>query len=91
MQLSVAEDVCGARLEGRVKTIADAHGIPSVLVSHDPDENDERYARTDWTLVTAGRAFLESEAVGRAQSPVEVPAGLSLWTDDFNNLLRILK
>ena len=74
-----------------VKTIADAHGMPSVLVSHDPDENDERYSRTDWTLVTSDRGFLQSEAVGKAQSPVEVPAGLSLWTDDFNNLLRILK
>jgi hypothetical protein len=74
-----------------VKMIADAHGMASALVSHDPDESDERYSRTDWTLVTADRSFIESETVRKAQSPVEVPAGLSLWTDDFNNLLRILK
>jgi hypothetical protein len=74
-----------------VKKIADAHGMASVLVSHDPDENDDRYARTDWTLVSADPAFLQSDAVKRVQSPVEVAPGLSLWTDDFNNLLRILK
>jgi hypothetical protein len=74
-----------------VKTLADAQGMPSALISHDPDEADDRYARTDWTLVTADKAFLESAAVKRAQSAVEVPSGLTAWTDDFNNLLRILK
>jgi len=74
-----------------VKMVADANGIPSVLVEHDPDENDERYSRTDWTLVTRERSFLQSAELQRAQSEVEVPPRLSLWTDDFNNLLRILK
>jgi hypothetical protein len=74
-----------------VKMVADANGIPSVLVEHDPDESDERYSRTDWTLVTRDRSFLQSAELQRAQSEVEVPPRLSLWTDDFNNLLRILK
>jgi hypothetical protein len=74
-----------------VKMVADANGIPSVLVEHDPDESDERYSRTDWTLVTRDRSFLQSAELQRAQSEVQVPPRLSLWTDDFNNLLRILK
>jgi hypothetical protein len=74
-----------------VKQIADAAGIASVLISHDPDENDERYSRTDWTLVTADKRFLASDEVRRVQSTVEIPPKFSLWTDDFNNLLRILK
>jgi hypothetical protein len=74
-----------------VKMIADAGGIASALVSHDPDENDDRYARTDWTLVTRNQAFLQSPAIARARTEVDVPPRLSLWTDDFNNLLRILK
>ncbi|MPZ45247.1 MAG: hypothetical protein GEV05_17995 [Betaproteobacteria bacterium] len=74
-----------------VKMVADANGIPSVLVEHDPDESDERYSRTDWTLVTRDRSFLQSSALVRARTEVEVPPRLSLWTDDFNNLLRILK
>jgi hypothetical protein len=74
-----------------VKRIADAQGIGSVLIAHEPDENDERYSSTDWMLVTADEAFLRSEAVKRAASEVKVPPRLTLWTDDFNNLLRILK
>ena len=74
-----------------VKMIADAHDMPSALISHDPDEKDERYSRTDWVLVTRDQAFLRSDAVAGATSEVKVPQRLSLWTDDFNNLLRILK
>ena len=74
-----------------VQKIADAAGIGAVLVSHDPDENDDRYSRTDWMLVTRDASFLKSDPVQRAATPVEVPAKISLWTDNFNNLLRILK
>jgi hypothetical protein len=74
-----------------VKMIADAYGLPAALISHDPDEKDERYARTDWVLVTRDQAFLRSDPVKSATSEIKVPAKLSLWTDDFNNLLRILK
>jgi hypothetical protein len=42
-------------------------------------------------LVTRNRDFLASHAVRKAETPVSIPKRLSLWTDDFNNLLRILK
>lgn len=74
-----------------VQKIADAAGIGAVLVTHDPDEIDERYSRTDWMLVTRDASFLKSEPVQRVATQVEVPAKISLWTDNFNNLLRILK
>jgi hypothetical protein len=74
-----------------VKQIADALGLPSALITHDPEESDLRYSRTDWMLVTRNRDFLGSPAVRKAETPVSVPPRLSLWTDDFNNLLRILK
>jgi hypothetical protein len=74
-----------------VKLVADAAGMFSALVSHDPEEGDERYARTDWMLVTSDSSFLDSPAVSGAKSAVEIPPRLSLWTDDFNNLLRIVK
>lgn len=74
-----------------VKQIADSLGLSSALISHDPDEQELRYSRTDWMLVTRNRDFLGSQAVRKAETPVIVPTRLSLWTDDFNNLLRILK
>jgi hypothetical protein len=42
-------------------------------------------------LVTRDAGFLGSDAVKKVASKVEVPANLSLWTDDVNNLLRIIK
>jgi hypothetical protein len=74
-----------------VKQIAESLGLPSALITHDPDESDWRYSRTDWMLVTRNRDFLASHAVRKAETPVSIPKRLSLWTDDFNNLLRILK
>lgn len=74
-----------------VQKIADAAGMKTAFVSHDPDEKDDRYSRTDWILVTRDESFLASDVVKKVATPVEVPANMSLWTDDFNNLLRILK
>jgi hypothetical protein len=65
--------------------------MPATLISHDPDEKDDRFSRTDWVLVTRDQGLLRSDAVARAASEIKVPPRLSLWTDDFNNLLRILK
>jgi hypothetical protein len=42
-------------------------------------------------LVTRDADFLATDAVKKVTSKVEVPAKLSVWTDDFNNLLRIIK
>jgi SAM-dependent methyltransferase len=74
-----------------VQKIAEAHGLPAVLVSHDPDEKDERYSRTDWVLITRDKSLLEADAIQRVAAEITVPKGLGVWTDDFNNLLRILK
>ena len=47
---------------------------------------------TDWVLITANRQFLESEGVRRAILPwtADDRAPL-LWTDDYSNLLHLLK
>jgi SAM-dependent methyltransferase len=74
-----------------VQKLADDAGLKTAFISHDPKENDARYSRTDWILLTRDESFLASDRVEEAAEVVEVPANLTLWTDDFNNLLRILK
>jgi hypothetical protein len=74
-----------------VKMIAAAHGLGATLIAHEPDENDERYSSTDWVLITRDEAFLDSVEVRRTTTEIKAPRRLSLWTDDFNNLLWILK
>jgi hypothetical protein len=74
-----------------VKMIAAAHGLTATLIAHEADDKDERYSSTDWVLITRDQALLDSAAVRRATTEIKLPRRLSLWTDDFNNLLWILK
>jgi hypothetical protein len=42
-------------------------------------------------LVTANAGFLADPAVVRARVPIEVPAGMRVWTDDYSSLFPIVK
>ncbi|HSE02419.1 MAG TPA: fused MFS/spermidine synthase [Burkholderiales bacterium] len=72
-----------------VKSIADEHGLHAALISDDAEESD--LARTDWVLVTRNKALLERPEIAKFTSEIETVRGLRVWTDDFNNLFRILK
>jgi SAM-dependent methyltransferase len=77
-----------------VASLADAHGLTAVLISDTPQSTDGAdywMSATDQILVTANRGLLGSEPIRTAgQVLVPVP-GFRPWTDDYNNLLRILK
>jgi len=67
--------------------IAAAEGLQIRLVSDHPDEPA---SMTDWVLLAATAEPFAAEALQVAE-PIEPPAGFSLWTDQFNNLLEVLK
>jgi hypothetical protein len=46
---------------------------------------------SDWMLVSRGPAFLEDELVSAATLPRLAGAGVVPWTDDWSNLLRVVK
>jgi hypothetical protein len=61
-------------------------------VSHSPDDMEySLYSVTDFVLVTADPRLFEQEALAGFAAPIEVPAKVSVWTDDFNNLLQALR
>lgn len=72
-----------------VKRIAEAYGLHTALLSDEAEDTD--YSKTDWVLVTRNRALLEREDIARAAEAISDIPGLRLWTDDYNNLFRILK
>jgi hypothetical protein len=45
----------------------------------------------DWMLVARGRAIFEDELVSAASLPRLPRAGQVLWTDDWSNLLRVVR
>ncbi|HWZ74502.1 MAG TPA: fused MFS/spermidine synthase, partial [Casimicrobiaceae bacterium] len=72
-----------------VKQLADAHHLFSVLVT---DEGNEGIAsRSDWVLLSDREASLQVPQIAEAASEIPVRENLRLWTDDFNNIVQILK
>ena len=76
-----------------VARLAREHGAHAVLVRDDDDEAEySRKSRSDWVLVSRDPAALKREAiVKRGAVPAEDRADLRTWTDDYSNLIQILK
>ena len=65
-------------------------GLNARLVDDDPDD-ESRASRSDWVLIAARRdAFEPAPFAGRVEALSPDPR-VGLWTDQFNNLLAIVK
>jgi spermidine synthase/MFS family permease len=76
-----------------VARLAQEQGAHAVLVRDDPDEEeDHRRSRSDWVLVSRDPAALKREAmVEREATEAEDRPEWRTWTDDYSNLIQILK
>jgi SAM-dependent methyltransferase/MFS family permease len=75
-----------------VARIAAELNVHATLVSDDPDEDDDRRSRSDWVLVSRDEKALAAPSIVAAGGE---PAGdrreWRTWTDDYSNLIQILK
>ena len=77
-----------------VASLAAEHGLSAVLISDSSESEagaDYWISGTDQILVTSNRALLDAEKVRSAATKITPPPGFRTWTDNFNNLLRVLK
>ena len=77
-----------------VASLAQANGLSAVLISDTPQSQegaDYWLSTTEQILVTKNRRLLESEQIRDAGKPLVAPPGFRAWTDDYNNLLGVLK
>jgi MFS family permease/SAM-dependent methyltransferase len=76
-----------------VARLAKEHGAHATLVRDDPDEEEDyRRSRTDWILISRDPAVLKrKEIVERGAVAPEDRPGWRTWTDDYSNLIQILK
>lgn len=72
-----------------VRKLADAYGFEAVQI-HSARDDDRGLSSATWVLVTRNRVLLtRGEIWGAAQ---DIPAGAArLWTDDYNNLLEVIR
>jgi hypothetical protein len=73
-----------------VAQLATAHGLQSRLIHH-PKDDAHLNSQSDWIVMTGDASFLGRPQIARAATMVEPRPGLRLWTDDYNNLLQVLK
>lgn len=75
-----------------VEQVARSAGYQAALVSDEPlDDTRSVMALSDWVLVTRNEKFLSAKVIANRRTDIESPARLGVWTDDFNNLFRVLK
>src|SRR3954467_3913155 len=75
-----------------VARIAQELQVHAVLVSDDPDEDDDRRSRSDWVLVSKDEKALAAPAIVAAGGePAQDRPEWRTWTDDYSNLIQILK
>ncbi|HEV7992983.1 MAG TPA: fused MFS/spermidine synthase [Gemmatimonadaceae bacterium] len=65
-------------------------GMQPVRVTS-PEDVTRQVLESEWVLVTANAEFLANPAIARARRPIEIPAGLRLWTDDYSSLFPIIQ
>jgi hypothetical protein len=79
-----------------VERLAAEFGLSAMLVSDHAEasyQSNHEYwsSSTDQIIVTRNSAVLDAEAVRSAAQRLEARPGFRVWTDDFYNLLHILK
>ena len=67
--------------------------LHAVLISDDPEDEDKTIrSRSDWVLVSRDPQALEADAIVEAgATPAEDRPEWRTWTDDYSNLIQILK
>ncbi|MBI3939050.1 MAG: fused MFS/spermidine synthase [Betaproteobacteria bacterium] len=75
-----------------VARLAREHGLHAVHVSDGGKEGDDDHTTSDWVLVSRERAALDADEIeARSPEAPEERADWRTWTDDYSNLVQILK
>jgi SAM-dependent methyltransferase len=76
-----------------VERLANEAGLTAVLVADEPSGSGADYWRssTDQIIVTRNAALLAAAAIRSVAVPLQPRENFRVWTDDFYNMLRVLK
>jgi SAM-dependent methyltransferase len=72
-----------------VQALADTHGLKAILIRD--DTKNALTSTSDWVLLSDDPASLAKPDIADNATPVEPRPDLRVWTDDFNNLVQVLK
>ena len=72
-----------------IAEIADREKLVGVVVEDPAQKDNTLHSSSTWVLLARNADALKG--IGAAGTPLERTAGAPLWTDDFNNLLSVIK
>lgn len=73
-----------------VKLLAEDADYPNRLIASQ-DDVSAQVSSADWVLVTRNQSFLNIPETFAGSENISVPPHLRLWTDDYNNLIEVLR
>jgi hypothetical protein len=73
-----------------VAQLASFYGYTAVQIRSAKDPDRELSSAT-WVLVTRNRDFLGRSEIANVAEPIPPKPGLRMWTDDYNNLLQVMR
>jgi SAM-dependent methyltransferase len=72
-----------------VASLAEAHGLYAAMIYDATD--DGMTSVSDWVLLSDSKTALEPAQISEVAVAIEPRPDLELWTDDFNNIVQVLK
>ena len=72
-----------------VEALAHARGLNVINIADDPEESTA--SRSDWVLLSDSREWLDRPELAEFATEIVPRRDWRLWTDDFNNLVQVLK
>jgi len=72
-----------------VEALAGANGLEVIHIGDDGEGAGA--ARSEWLLLSEDAALLARPELAEFAQPIEARRDRRLWTDDYNNLIQVLK
>ena len=77
-------------LQPVVLRAAESLGKQAVVIVN-PENEERAISSATWVLLSGRRTFFDADFIKQASAPPRQLAGLRVWTDDYSNLLRVIR
>jgi len=78
-------------LQPVLANIVAATGLSARLIDDEITADNSHASSSEWVLIARDRHTLEAGAIGERGEPLREQANVGVWTDGYNNLLRVMK
>jgi hypothetical protein len=78
-------------LQPVLANIAAADGLSARLIDDEITDPDSRASSSEWVLLARDPSALAGGEIGKRGEALRTEPGVGVWTDGYNNLLRVLK